>query len=32
MTNLQKGTLTIEFHQFEGTLHEHDINLLLEKT
>lgn len=25
MTNLQKGMLTIECHQFEGTLHGHDI-------
>ena len=32
MTNLQKGMLTIEFHQFEGTLHGHDINLFLGKT
>lgn len=32
MTNLPKGMLTIEFHQFEGTLHGHDINLFLGKT
>lgn len=32
MTNVQKGTLTVEFHQFERTLHEYDIDLLLGKT